>query len=83
MLEVLHQSSINAKEQLVLNRSSTWMDEVIKYLSGGELPEDHKEVERVKHKSRWFCRMKTNSTKSPSPIPAQVCNPRGGGLHPK
>lgn len=52
--EVLKEPSINPKEQLVLNRSSSWMDEIVKYLRDGFLPDDPKEANRVKHKSGWF-----------------------------
>ena len=52
--EVLKAPSINDKEQLTLNRTSTWMEEVVEYLRDGLLPEDPKEAERIKHKSSWF-----------------------------
>ncbi|XP_057250719.1 uncharacterized protein LOC125497729 [Beta vulgaris subsp. vulgaris] len=51
--EVLREPSINAKEQLVLNRSG-WMNEIVEYLRDGTLPNDPKEADRVKHKSGWF-----------------------------
>ncbi|XP_048492941.1 uncharacterized protein LOC125493531 [Beta vulgaris subsp. vulgaris] len=54
MWEVLHQPSINAKEQLILDRTSTWMDEVVEYLRDGALPADAKEAERIKHRAGWF-----------------------------
>ncbi|XP_010665592.2 uncharacterized protein LOC104882874 [Beta vulgaris subsp. vulgaris] len=54
MWEVLRQPSINAKEQLILDRTSTWMDEVVGYLREGILPADAKEAERIKHRAGWF-----------------------------
>lgn len=54
MWDVLHQPNSNAKEKLVLKRSFTWMDEVVKYLRDGVLPKYSKEAELVKHKSGWF-----------------------------
>lgn len=39
MWEVLHQPSINAKEQFMLIRTSTWMKEVVKYMKDGILLE--------------------------------------------
>lgn len=51
---MLCQPSINTKEQLSLNGTSTWMEDVVRYLRDGVLPENPKEAERVKHKSEWF-----------------------------
>lgn len=54
MWQVIHQPGINAKQTFVLDRTSTWMDKMIKYLRDEELPSDEKEAEKVQAKAKWF-----------------------------
>lgn len=73
--EVLKEPSINAKEQLVLDRASQWMDDVVRYLRDELLPDDPKEVVRIKHKSDCFLWNKNQLYKSFT-HPPQVCYSR-------
>lgn len=48
MREILRQPSINAKEQIVVDRPSTWMDDVTHYIRDGILLEEGNEADRIK-----------------------------------
>lgn len=52
--ETLAECSIDVMEILWLDRSSTWMDPIVVYLSDGTLPSERKEAERVKKRAEWF-----------------------------
>ena len=52
--ETLLEWSIEPKEILWLNRSSTWMDPIKAYLSDDALPTGTKESEQVKKLVEWF-----------------------------
>ena len=39
---------------LIFDRTSMWMEKMIKYLRDEELPSDNKEVKKVKTKAKWF-----------------------------
>lgn len=52
--EVLNQPSINSLQVHILNRTDTWIEELIGYLRDGLLPMDEKEVEALKRRAEWF-----------------------------
>ena len=52
--EVLKQPSINAPAVHYLDRSNTWMDQIVHYMRDNKLPEDPKEADTIKKRAEWF-----------------------------
>ena len=52
--EVKEQRSIEHAEVQVLNRTSTWMNDILAYKLNGTLPSDPREAKKLKKKAEWF-----------------------------
>ncbi|XP_056686910.1 uncharacterized protein [Spinacia oleracea] len=52
--EVKQSKSIDVIKTAVLDRTPTWMDDIVNYKMNGILPEDPKQAEKLQKKCSWF-----------------------------
>ena len=52
--EVKQTKSIDVAGTTILDRTTTWMDDIVNFKMNGVLPEDPKQAERFQKKCTWF-----------------------------
>ncbi|KNA25731.1 hypothetical protein SOVF_004010 [Spinacia oleracea] len=73
MWEVLKEPSINMLAVNYLDRSNTWMDQIVAYNRSHQLPEDEKEASQVKKHAEWFVWYEDNLYKKSYTHPLLRC----------